>query len=46
MRIEGRGVVPDVPVAINRTSLLAGRDDTMDAALAWIDSAKESRKAP
>jgi carboxyl-terminal processing protease len=38
VRIEGRGVVPDEPVALTRASLLAGRDATMDAALGWIDS--------
>lgn len=37
VRIEGRGVVPDEPVAVTRASLLAGRDATLDAALAWID---------
>jgi carboxyl-terminal processing protease len=38
VRIEGRGVVPDVPVALTRASLLEGRDATLEAALAWIDS--------
>jgi carboxyl-terminal processing protease len=38
VRIEGRGVVPDVPVALTRASLLEGRDATLDAALAWIDA--------
>ena len=38
VRIEGRGVVPDVPVALTRESLLEGRDATLEAALAWIDS--------
>jgi carboxyl-terminal processing protease len=37
VRIEGRGVVPDVPVALTRASLLDGRDATLEAALAWID---------
>lgn len=37
VRIEGRGVVPDQPVALTRASLLEGRDATLDAALAWID---------
>ena len=37
VRIEGRGVVPDVPVALTRASLLEGRDATLEAALAWID---------
>jgi carboxyl-terminal processing protease len=45
VRIEGRGVVPDVPVALTRASLLDGRDATLDAALTWIDSAgKESHR--
>lgn len=44
VRIEGRGVVPDEPVAVTRASLLAGRDATLDAALAWVDvTRKESR---
>lgn len=44
VRIEGRGVVPDEPVAVTRASLLAGRDATLDAALAWVDTVqKESR---
>lgn len=44
VRIEGRGVVPDEPVAVTRASLLAGRDLTLDAALAWVDTVrKESR---
>src|SRR4029450_6645469 len=38
VRIEGRGVVPDVPVALTRASLLDGRDATLEAALAWIDA--------
>ena len=39
VRIEGRGVVPDTPVALTRASLLDGRDATLEAALAWIDAA-------
>jgi len=38
-RLEGRGVVPDQPVPLDRASLLAGHDATLDAALAWIDRA-------
>ena len=38
VRIEGRGVVPDVSVAVTREDLLAGRDRTLNAALAWIDA--------
>jgi carboxyl-terminal processing protease len=44
VRIEGRGVVPDQPVALTRASLLAGRDATLDAALAWMDSQRSSGK--
>jgi carboxyl-terminal processing protease len=40
VRIEGRGVVPDDPVALTRDALLAGHDAPMEAALAWIDKAK------
>ena len=36
-RLEGRGVVPDEMVPLRREDLLAGRDATLDAALAWID---------
>jgi carboxyl-terminal processing protease len=36
-RLEGRGVVPDEIVAIDRAALLAGRDATLAAALAWVD---------
>lgn len=41
VRIEGRGVVPDEPVELTREALLAGRDATLDRALAWIDGAKK-----
>jgi carboxyl-terminal processing protease len=37
-RLEGRGVIPDQVVAVDRKELLAGRDPTLDAALAWIDT--------
>jgi carboxyl-terminal processing protease len=33
VRVEGRGAVPDVPVRLDRRSLLAGRDPQLDAAL-------------
>jgi carboxyl-terminal processing protease len=36
-RLEGRGVVPDEAVAIDRAALLAGHDATLDRALKWID---------
>ena len=42
VRIEGRGVVPDVPVPLSRASLLEGRDATLEAALAWIDTVREA----
>lgn len=35
-RIEGRGVLPDVVVALRRDDLLAGRDPVLDAALRWL----------
>ena len=37
-RLEGRGVIPDQVVPIVRSELLAGRDSTLEAALAWIDA--------
>lgn len=37
-RLEGRGVIPDETVPLDRKVLLAGRDGALDAALAWIDS--------
>jgi carboxyl-terminal processing protease len=36
-RLEGRGVIPDEPVRLTREDLLAGRDRTLLAALAWFD---------
>ena len=41
-RLEGRGVVPDVPTPLVREDLLAGRDRALEAALDWIDG--HSRK--
>jgi carboxyl-terminal processing protease len=43
VRIEGRGVVPDEPVALNRAELLAGRDATLEGALAWIDRVRKEK---
>ena len=40
VRIEGRGVVPDEPVAVTRSALLEGRDPALERALAWIDTAR------
>jgi carboxyl-terminal processing protease len=42
-RLEGRGVVPDEPIALDRRDLLAGRDRTLEAALAWFDSLAVSK---
>ncbi len=42
-RLEGRGVIPDEVVPLDRGDLLAGRDRTLDAALAWIDAAAADR---
>jgi carboxyl-terminal processing protease len=35
--VEGRPVQPDVAIELRREDLLAGRDATLEAALAWID---------
>src|SRR5204862_6776078 len=45
VRVEGRGVVPDEPVALTREALLAGRDATLEGALAWIDRERKSRNS-
>jgi carboxyl-terminal processing protease len=37
-RLEGRGVIPDDVVALDRTALLAGRDSQLEAAVQWIAS--------
>jgi carboxyl-terminal processing protease len=42
-RLEGRGVIPDEVVPLERADLLAGRDRTMEAALAWIDRSHVSK---
>jgi carboxyl-terminal processing protease len=34
-RIEGRGVIPDVPVPLKREDLLAGHDTALEAAVEW-----------
>jgi carboxyl-terminal processing protease len=36
VRLEGRGVIPDQPVALSRAGLLAGRDEPLEAAVNWI----------
>jgi carboxyl-terminal processing protease len=40
-RIEGRGVVPDEPVPLTRADLFAGRDAPFDAAVRWIERARQ-----
>ena len=42
-RLEGRGVIPDEPVRLNRDDLLTGHDRTLKAALAWFDRTKAAR---
>ncbi len=37
-RIEGRGIIPDEPVARSRLDLVQGRDRVLEAALAWLDT--------
>ncbi len=41
--LEGRGVIPDEPVAVGRRDLLAGRDPALEAAIRWIASARSAR---
>jgi carboxyl-terminal processing protease len=43
VRLEGRGVVPDVAVPIARKSLAEGRDPVLEAALRWIDDLRPGR---
>jgi carboxyl-terminal processing protease len=35
-RLEGTGVMPDVPTPLSRGALLSGRDDAFEAAVRWI----------
>lgn len=39
-RLEGRGVIPDETQPLDRQALLDGRDRPLEAALAWIDTAR------
>ena len=43
VRLEGRGVVPDVEIPIDRNALAAGRDPALEAALRWIDDLRPGR---
>jgi carboxyl-terminal processing protease len=45
-RIEGIGVVPDVPVALTAESLATADDHTLQAALLWLSSSAPSSSAP
>ena len=45
-RLEGRGVIPDEVVPLVRADLLAGRDRTLEVALAWIDRPRTRRLRP
>lgn len=42
VRIEGRGVIPDVAASSTRSDLLAGRDVPLQAALDWIAAAADN----
>jgi carboxyl-terminal processing protease len=44
-RLEGLGVIPDESVPLERADLLAARDRTMEAALAWIDRSSLGKAA-
>lgn len=44
-RIEGIGVVPDVPVALTAASLASAKDHTLQAALLWLSSGTQSSTA-
>ena len=37
--IEGRGVIPDIEVGLDRRALLAGRDTQIEAAVQWLRGA-------
>ena len=39
VRFEGRGVIPDEMVPLDRKVLLSGRDPVLERALQWIDRA-------
>jgi len=42
--LEGLGVTPDVETPVTRQALLAGKDPALDAAVAWIESQKQTAK--
>jgi carboxyl-terminal processing protease len=45
-RLEGQGVVPDVRVSRTRAALLSGADETLVAALRWIESERNRPAEP
>jgi carboxyl-terminal processing protease len=44
-RLEGTGVSPDHPTPLSRRSLLAGRDDALEAALRWIQDSPHPQRS-
>jgi carboxyl-terminal processing protease len=42
-RLEGRGVIPDQVVPLDRAQLLTGHDRPLEAALAWFDTVNTGR---
>ena len=46
VRFEGRGVIPDELVELERQSLLEGRDPVLEAALAWVLREKRAATNP
>jgi C-terminal processing protease CtpA/Prc len=45
-RLEGDGVIPDEVVPLSIAGLAAGRDATLDAALAWLDKGPLALQPP
>jgi carboxyl-terminal processing protease len=45
-RLEGDGVIPDEVVPLSIAGLAAGRDATLDAALAWLDKTPLALQPP
>lgn len=44
VRFEGRGVVPDESVPLDRRALLSGKDPVLERAIQWIDRGDPSKK--
>jgi carboxyl-terminal processing protease len=45
-RVEGAGVVPDVLIPRSRPALLAGRDESLEAAIAWARQVPRGGSTP